>query len=115
VPVSVLSELSAHERWPIAMALLVVDRESGRTKHLEYLPAPSRYERIGEVLARAFVTVGAAPGQLRVRDHRFRARIAHVARVLECKLITTKYLPTLAEAHESLRGALAPWAPGAPE
>ena len=108
VPISLVQELSAHERWPIATALLVVDRKSGRMEHSEFLPAPSRYEGIGEVLARAFVTVGARPGQLRVRDDRLRARIAPVARALECKLITMRYLPALARAHESLRASLGP-------
>lgn len=108
IPISRVRELSADERWPIVMALLIVDRDSGRMKHAKLLSAPTRYERIGEVLARAFVAVGARPGQLRVRDYWLRSRIAPVARALECKLITMRYLLALDDARESLRGALLP-------
>jgi hypothetical protein len=108
VPISMVLELSDRERWPIVVALLIVDRESGRTVHSELLPAPARYDGIGGVLARSFVTVGARPGQLRVRDYRLRARIAPVARALECKLISMRYLPALDEAHVALRAALNP-------
>ena len=109
VPLTMVQELGPDERWPILVALLIVDRWTGRPRHVEQVPAPDRHASAGLRLARALLKIGARPAQMRVRDYRLRAGIAEVARAIGAKLITVRHLPAMDAAYDVLRAVRESW------